>query len=61
MFHEREPFVRAAGATGPHRTTRRHRAEAALIEHDDDASADRMSIDPLDDRDSRDALRVRRN
>lgn len=60
MFHEREPFVQPAEAVSLRRTRPHHGSDAQLIDQDEDVSADRILIDPLDDRDSRCALRGRR-
>ena len=51
MFNEREPAV--ASFRGAGCASRYPRVQAHFVEHDEDSSADRPSIDPLDDSDSR--------
>jgi hypothetical protein len=60
MFHEREPFVQVAQQFSVRRDKRHHAPEAPFLD-DEDFPSDRLLIDPLDDRDSRGALRVRRH
>lgn len=59
MFNERELVVRSSQVTGSCRGKRHHPAEAHFVDHDEDSSAD-VLIDPLDERESRCALTVRR-
>jgi hypothetical protein len=53
MIDEREPVVPPLRGPGACRGRRVPVIEAHLVDHDDDAAGDSVSIDPLEDRESR--------